>query len=156
VYGFEAMVSHGIRGPWGSRLRGDLSYTLTLSEFQTSFVSENPLFGNVTEGDILPYVPQHQGGLAVSIGAESWETNLGLKYVGEMRDVAGQGPIPQNEQIPGHFVTDMGAHYQVFAAGKLYANIYNLFDNETMVSRRPYGPRPGRPRQAVIGLKVQL
>ena len=68
VYGLEALLAHEHALARGIALFGRASYTLTLSEFQDSFSSNNPQFGDVTKGDELAYVPNHQ--LTIS----SWRT----------------------------------------------------------------------------------
>ena len=110
----------------------------------------------VEKGDELPYVPEHQ--VTASIGAKygPFGTTTTFSYVGEMRDVAGKGSIPANERIPDHFVADLVAHWDFNDRGRLYFGIDNLGDNEYIVSRRPFGARPGLPFQVMGGVKYRL
>ncbi len=153
VYGLEAMVSHEAKGPWGLSLFGKALYTLTLSQFRTSFSSANPLFGDVVQGDELPYVPRHQATLVSGARRDPWELNVSVAYVGEMRDVPGQGPIPDRERIDDYFVVDIGSSVNVTKSTQIYLRINNLLDTAYMASRRPFGARPGRPFQLLVGFE---
>jgi Fe(3+) dicitrate transport protein len=135
---------------------GKALYTLTLSDFQSSFSSSNPQFGEVTQGDALPYVPQHQGTFLGGIQWAPWALNLSVTYVGAMRDVAGEGEIIDAERIDARWVTDLTSNIEVIDNLHLYLTINNLFDEKYMVARRPFGARPGRPFQALVGLKYHL
>ena len=79
-----------------------------------------------------------------------------IKYLGEMRDIAGIGEIDELERIPGNTVIDAAASYTIAEHYKLYLKVDNLTANEYAVSLRPYGLRPGRPLQVFGGLKVDL
>ena len=85
-----------------------------------------------------------------------WELNLSVTYVGEMRDVAGQGEMSDIERIDARWVTDLTSSLEVIDNLHLYLTINNLFDEPYMVARRPFGARPGRPFQALMGLKYRL
>jgi Fe(3+) dicitrate transport protein len=156
VYGAEAVASQEVDGPLGTRLRGELNYTLTLSEFQTSFVSESPQFGRVEEGDQLPYVPVHQGTAIASVRRLPWSVSLSASYVGEMRDIPGQGEIPESERIEEHWVLDTGADYNVTEHTRVYLTVNNLLNSAYPISYRPFGLRPGAPLQGMIGVKYTV
>lgn len=153
VYGLEALAEQTIPLPWHLRLDLGVTYTLTLSEFQHDFVSSFALFGEVEKGDSLPYVPEHQASARVGLSSLDWRVELATIYVGEMRDVAGSGEIPELERIEHHVVLDLAAYYEFTKNSRLYGKIDNLLDSEYAISRRPFGLRPGRPFQASIGYK---
>ena len=156
VYGVETVLEQELKGPWGMNFLGKALYTLTLSDFQSSFSSSNPQFGEVEEGDSLPYVPEHQGTFLGGIQWAAWEMNVSVNYTGQMRDVAGQGEIIDVERIDERWVTDLTSSIEVIDDLRLYLTINNLFDETYMVARRPFGARPGRPFQAFVGLKYHL
>ena len=82
-----------------------------------------------------------------------WST---LAYNGEMRDTPGRGEVPVESSVP-HFLTlDLGARAWVTDAASIYLNVMNVTGAEYMVSRRPFGARPGRPRFAVLGFKYDF
>lgn len=130
-----------------------VAYTHTQSEFQTSFESEFSQWGDVSKGDELPYIPNNQLSIIVGIEKDQWRASLAYKYVDEMLEAAGS-----NTDLSG-FVTeplsqiDLSGWYQFSNALKMYVKIDNLSDKQTIVSRRPFGARPNKPRQAIVGLK---
>jgi len=156
VYGLEAVVDDEFPGPWGLRFTGRVAYTLTLSKFRTDFRSDFPLFGVVRAGDELPYVPKHQATLHTGVSFFDWKLNVSMSYVGSMRDVAGQGNIETVEKIEDHVVVDLASSYKIAKGVQLYATVSNLFGSVYMVSRRPFGARPGRPFQFMAGVKATV
>jgi Fe(3+) dicitrate transport protein len=134
-----------------------LGYTFTATRFMTSFTSDNPQWGDVEEGDELPYVPKHQ--LSVT-GGMDWGTraglHLGVTYVDSMREVAGKGtPLPF-DRTDAFAVVDASAYVRVLPELQLYVKGENLLDNAYVVSHRPFGARPGQPRFVYAGLKIDL
>ncbi|MFZ5469680.1 MAG: TonB-dependent receptor family protein [Myxococcota bacterium] len=153
VYGAEAAASAKLGDVLGVALHLDAAYTLTLSEFLTSFVSEAPQFGRVQAGDQLPYVPVHQATTSVRAMAASWVVALTATYVSEMREVAGSGPIPPAEHAQAHLVLDFAAHRTVGDFSELYLTVNNLTDARYIGAHRPYGARPGAPLSGFLGFK---
>lgn len=151
VYGLEALLKQNHPLFDGARIELELSYTLTVSEFQTSFVSNNPQFGAVEEGDALPYLPVHTGAAKANFSGPSWAFNASLQYTGEMRDSAGQGTIPDNERIDDRWIVDLLGRYEFGPYGAVYTKVENLTQVEYLASRRPFGARPGKPFQAMLG-----
>ena len=155
VYGAETALSQQFTLPMDIRLATELTYTLTISNFVSDLIG-NPRFGDVTAGDELPYVPKHQASGRINIGQDDWNLAFAIKYLGEMRDVAGAGEIDELERIPGNTVIDAAASYTIAENYKLYFKVDNLTANEYAISLRPYGLRPGRPLQVFGGLKIDL
>jgi Fe(3+) dicitrate transport protein len=133
-----------------------VSYTYTGSFFRNSFLSTSPALGQVDRGDALPYVPVHLTSVNVGGGGRYWGLFPSLAVVGEMRDLPGRGPIPQGEEVPLHWVVDLTGQVTPTEKTTVYIQIHNLTDNAYMVSRRPYGARPGIPFQLMAGFKVQF
>lgn len=156
VAGVEVQVSHAFETPWSFQIPTSLVYTYTRSEFRSTFSSASPIFGDVEEGDELPYLPAQLGTANVGLLAEDWDITLSMRYIGTMRDVAGQGPIPENQKIPSAFVADLAMGWSPIESLRLYVTVANLFDNKYIVSRRPFGARPGLPLTVAGGFKVFL
>lgn len=131
-----------------------VAYTLTQSRFQHSFSST--FWGDVIEGDELPYLPEHQ--LAVSAGVKHsrWEGEATVRYRGETRDVAGQGPIDPAVVAEALLTIDLSAHARIRPWAELYATCSNLLDEQVIISRRPYGARPNPPRMVTVGYKARF
>jgi Fe(3+) dicitrate transport protein len=73
--------------------------------------------------------------------------------VDEMREAAGT-----NTPLSGLYTEslnqwDISSWYQWSEPLRLYAKIDNLTDDQTIVSRRPFGARPSKPRQVIVGVK---
>lgn len=154
VYGFESMAEQKIQGPFKTNFTFKLMYSLTLSRFRTAFTSSNPQFGTVTVGDELPYVPKHQGSFLFGFNFDRYSLNASVAYVGEMRNTAGQGIIKGTDRIEENLVVDLAGSVRIIEGGHVYFTIKNLTQSKYMVSRRPFGARPGRPFQAQIGFKM--
>jgi Fe(3+) dicitrate transport protein len=155
VYGAEVLVGQTVYLPHGMELKGGLSYTYTGSHFATSFVSGHPQFGSVSEGDKLPYVPEHQGLVSLAFAYPYGSVDVVVKGQSHMRDVAGQGEAGEDETIAGHVVLDIGAAVKVWGPLSLYTTLNNVTNAQYMVGRRPFGARPGRPFHVMFGVKLR-
>jgi Fe(3+) dicitrate transport protein len=153
IYGLEAMASKVQRFTDGFSGRGRLAYTLTQTEFRTSFSSENPQFGDVQKGDHLPYVPLHQGTLQLGAFGPRWSADTLLTYIAPMWETAGQGDAAPDEKTDSFFTVDVVGDYELFRGAHVYARVENIFFEEAIVSRRPFGARPGKPFLAQLGFK---
>lgn len=131
-----------------------LVYTYTDAEFSSSFADS--FWGDVQDGDALPYIPAHQLNASVGLEGEAWAVNLTLNYVSETRNRAGGGTVPISESIDGRLVADFSASYMLRHNVRLFATIENLFDKTYVVARRPYGARPGKPLSVFGGLSVSF
>lgn len=159
VHVVGAELQAGGAWPLGARLELPFAaaYTFTHSAFQSSFESEFAGWGDVEQGDELPYLPRHlvslSAGLKGKRGARTWELGTRLAYVGESRDVAGQGPIDEAVRASSLFTVALNGHVQLQPAAELYATCTNVFDEQVIISRRPYGARPNAPRMFTLGYK---
>ena len=132
-----------------------LGYTLTDTEFQTSFGSENDIWGEVTAGDELPYIAKHQFNGALSLEHEKYEINLSARYNGEFRTQAGSGSIPSSERVDSNFIFDLSGKYRLGNYMAITANVINLFDETYAVARVPAGLRPGHPFGIYAGIELR-
>jgi Fe(3+) dicitrate transport protein len=135
-------------------LRG--AYTYTYSEFLSSFNSQDPQWGRVTRGDELPYVPIHQVSASSGIETADWGVTVGGTYVGSMRERAGSGTPAPEELTDDYFLLDASGRYRVYKSIFVYVNGRNLLDNAYIVSRRPFGARPGAPRWVQAGVRFDF
>lgn len=166
VYGLETQFAQ--RYPFNLQLDipYSLVYTYTKSEFKNEIYSEFAQWGHVRKGDRLPYLPTHQATFNIGLAHSDWALNMAIKYVSEMPEVAGtswssaaQGEVflpLEGKKIPATTTVDVSARYELGRYGQIYAKIDNLFDQHKLVSRRPYGARPAKPRQFALGYKYQF
>lgn len=154
IWGLEVAGSHAIDAGAGVKLPLTLSYMFLQSEFQSTFSSDNPQFGDVEDGDEVPYLPEHQLSLAVGVDVDAFRVSLAANYVGWMREEAGTGDPGTYFKVPGRTVLDFSAGWRFWGGSRIYFNVQNLLDEEYLVSHRPFGARPGLPRQMVGGLEL--
>jgi Fe(3+) dicitrate transport protein len=158
IYGLEASAAVDIPTPL-DHLTVPLTaaYTFTKTEFRSAFSSDNPLWGDVAEGDELPYVPAHQLAATAAVVSEKWGgLSLGATYVGAMFEQAGSGGPLTGVQTDAFVVFDAMAYYQLLEELQLYVKMENIADEQAIVARRPFGARPNRPRFFYGGVKVEL
>ena len=156
VYGLETRFAQTY--PLSTRfdMPYSLTYTYTHGEFQSNFDSEFEQWGSVEKGDSLPYLADHQINFEIGFAASDWQTNLSIKYISEMKEAAGSDVTLSGVKTDASVVVDLSASYNLGQYGKVYAKVDNLLDEEYVVSRRPYGARPGKPQQISIGYKYQF
>ena len=156
VAGFE-WVSH-----YKHQLAGDLVlpinlvYTYTETAFQSSFNSSFDQWRNVSEGDELPYVPEHAARLDIGLENSVWSAYLGFRYTGEMREVAGQGDENPGLTTNAYTTVDLAVNYDVIENLTLSLNIDNLTDEREIASRRPFGARPNLTRSYKASVKYRF
>ncbi len=155
VAGLEASLRAAHTFRRGLRLFGSASYTYTYARFRTSFVSGFPQWGTVRAGDALPYVPPHILSVSAGTGGRIWEVSATGRYQSAMRDVAGQGPIPEVERIDGFFVLDLAAEVRALDRLRFYGLLQNATANRYVASLRPMGARPGAPLTFILGVKIR-
>lgn len=157
VWGIEALFETDL-SPTSSvyRLPFKVVYTYSDSEFQNSFTSDNPEFGEVKEGYQLPYMPEHQ--IAVKMGAQTndWNAHMSLRYVDKMRNRAGEGSLTNTDSTEAQTYVDLVGNYRLNGQSSIYAKVDNVFDDAYIVSRRPYGARPGKARTLQVGYRLDF
>ncbi len=158
IHGLEAGLATDLAAG-GAKLRLPLraTYTYTRGEFETSFLTDFADWSpEVSRGDELPYVPEHQLFAEIGLTGERWKTFLAASLVSAMRTKAGQGRIPEAERIDGHLTFDLAGEVKLFDRYRVYLQVRNLFDEAYVASRRPYGLRPGLPRTTLIGVQLDF
>ena len=156
VAGLELVAGHRFQLGSGLSLPLRLVYTFTHAEFQTDFTSDNPQFGQVKQGDALPYVPVHQVALHAGIEGTRWGVNVHGALVDEMRETAGQGKVEPSEVTDLQVILDVVARVEALPGVDGYLKVDNLLMTQGIVSRRPYGARPGKPFSLSVGFKLHF
>lgn len=157
VNGLELLLNYDILNAnrnWSLPIA--LGYTLTNAEFLTNFGSEDDLWGEVSSGDQLPYIPQHQLNASVGLDHEKFQVNLNARYNGEYRTRAGSGSIPNDELVASNFIIDVSGKYHLTTKLSVRVNIINLLNERYAVSRVPAGIRPGHPFGSYAGLEYRF
>ncbi len=155
IVGAEVSSNYATQlGAW--KLPVGLTYTYTDSAFQHSFSSGFSQWGDVIAGDELPYLPQHQLRLEFGLSKAKWDLSLAVKYTSTMREKAGQGNINDESNIPEYSILDFATSYQLSKSIKLQMAIDNVLDEVSVVSRRPFGARPNKPRSFMATVKYGI
>jgi len=160
IYGIEASISHTVALTDNIDMPLSAVYTYSKSEFKQSFVSDFPLWGNVTAGDEVPYLPKNQLTLTLELASNRWQAAVLVKYVDEMKETSGSGEHINFVGVNTSALTvvDFSASHEIGDGddGNIYLKFDNIFDVVESISHRPYGARPSKPRQAVIGYKISF
>lgn len=158
VHGLEFVAAFDAAALLGTRWSVPLSavYSWTAGEFTSSFNSSFSEWGNVTAGDELPLVPEHQLTLNLGIEATEWRLFMSMNRVEATRSRAGSGAVPVTERVDGRTLFDLSGEYRLSAGMRLFGSVQNLTDEVYNVAFRPSGARPGAPRTYIAGLKMRF
>ena len=128
-----------------------LSYTLTNAKFLSDFGSTQDIWGEVSNGDRIPYIPIHQLNSSISFQADKYEINLNGNYNGKFSTIA-NGSV----EIPSYLIFDISFRYNLSSDITFRSKILNLFDKDYAVSRAPAGLRPGHPFGIYAGFEYRF
>ena len=103
--------------------------------YMNNVLGNTPSNGQNFAGDMIPFIPQDMGNLALSYDHGSYHITIDERYTGMMNvvDMSGTPGNPQ-DNVPGYFVTDLYASYDLpkvngwYKAANLYLSAYNLFN----------------------------
>ncbi|MCP4320582.1 MAG: TonB-dependent receptor [Alteromonadales bacterium] len=156
VYGLEASSSITWQLTSSLTMPIKLAYTYSQSEFQNDFDSTFSQWGKITAGDELPYLPESQLSLEFGLQGQQWQVAMLVKYLSEMSEAAGTNTELEGLMTDELMQIDLSSWYQINDSLKVYGKIDNITDEQVIVSRRPFGARPGKPMQAIIGVKYSF
>ena len=131
----------------------DVTYTYTESAFQASFLSQFPQWGLVRRGDELPYLPEHIGRAAARITTGQWEASAAVRGQAQMREEPGYEDLEDGLHADGFLVLDLALARRFGDAMLVQFLVGNATDEAAIVSHRPFGARPNRPRSLVARIK---
>jgi len=158
LYGIEASLKHTLALTDDLDMPISVVYTYSASEFKQSFTSDFPLWGEVKAGDEVPYLAKNQLTVTLGLSANKWQASLLTKYIGQMKETSGIGETINFVGVTTKPLTvvDFLASYDIADGddGSIYLKFDNIFDTVEIISHRPYGARPSKPRQAMIGYKI--
>ena len=157
VSGAEVLVNYNFSDP-ASKVQTpfSLAYTWTNALFQNDFGSTQGIWGTVSEGDRVPYIPQHQLNISLGFSHRLYELNFNGRYNGSFTTRGSNGGLQDTLSLEDNIVIDFSAKYHLTSQISLTANIINLFDELYAASRVPAGFRPGHPFGAYAGIQFRL
>lgn len=154
ILGLEALAGQEVPLPADVTAGGQLAWTVTRATFDTGFSSEFPQWGVVEAGDAMPYVPAHQGSLQLYADHADAGGSLTARYRSSLRDVAGQGEVPDAELLPPQLLLDAAARAHLWGTVSATATVTNLTGTSVAESYRPFGARPTAPRTWLLGFRA--
>ncbi len=147
VNGFEVLLNTSI----SKYIPISFSYTLTDAKFLTSFGSTQDIWGEVNNGDQIPYIPKHQFSSSLSYRISKLDINLNASYNGKFSTLANG-----TEEISSYLILDLSMKYKIKKDIFLKSKILNLLDKNYAVSKAPAGLRPGHPFGVYTGIEYKF
>ncbi len=149
IDGLEVSLSHDFSSSSAYSLPFVLSYTYMDGRFDSD-IADTDFFGDVSVGDPIPYVPDHE--LFVSGGIERGPVAAYLSgsYVDEVCSTAGCGEFQSTDSA---LFIDLAVHYSLSDRTVLFAQVENLTEEDAIVGRQPYGARPNKARMLSVGAR---
>ena len=99
---------------------------------------------------------ENQISLSTGLVGDNWEVHLIGRYIGSMLEASGDGVDLSGVTTESLLTVDLSANYQLHSNGLVYLKVDNLFDEQEIVSRRPFGARPSKTQQAFVGYKYSF
>ncbi len=151
VNGLEVLVFSDLIENKSIKIPFLFSYTLTNAKFLSDFGSTQDIWGVVSNGDRIPYIPKHQLNSTISLQTNKFELHLNANYNGKFSTIA-DGSV----EIPAYFILDASLMYRLSTAVTFKSRILNILDESYAVSRAPAGLRPGHPFGVYAGFEVKF
>ncbi len=130
----------------------EFTYTYMDAEFDSD-IADTDFFGDVSEGDPLPYIPDHQFLLTLGLVDARWSVYLSANYVD---DVCVRASCADFEKTDDTLVFDVSGSYDLNETLSIFARVENLTEEEDLLGRQPYGARPAKDRTAAVGVRITL
>ncbi len=146
IQGAEVTASWSVALMPGLDVDAELVYTYTDSAFKTGFLSGFSQWGLVLEGDELPYLPRHRGLARFGLAGAGWGLFAAVKHQVKMREEPGSGAVEHGLHADSFTTVDLTATWQYRESTMLQLVVGNLTNKVAIVSHRPVGARPNRPR----------
>lgn len=163
IYGLEASYRDVFYMSSDYSVPLSVVYTHTQSEFKQTFYSEFDQWGFVNQGDPVPYLAENMLTISLGLEANEWQISLLINYSDEMPESA-QTSLTGNDgdsalaglKTDEYTAVDVSGSYDLNNESQIYFKLDNLFDSSDIVSRRPFGARPSKPRQVFAGYKYRF
>lgn len=152
---------------WGFRNPYFVSFTYTDTEQLNAATSTDAesIFSYGAKGNRIPYIPEYALSFGSGLHFDRYGVEVSASYVGETfasanntaNQVNGAGAADSRfGKTDDYVIADVSAYYKIVKGVKILGGIQNLSNEEYLVSRQPYGPRPGMPIFAYGGFEVDF
>lgn len=153
IHGLEVNSDWSTELPSGLQFDIGFVYTFTDSSFKTGFLSGFSQWGLVRENDELPYLPRHRGLTRFRIANDKWELAAAVKHQAAMREEPGVGEVESGLFADAYTTLDLTTSWNFRKTTMLQLVIGNVLNESAIVSHRPFGARPNRPRWMSIRIR---
>ena len=157
VSGLELLINYDLAKE-NAKVKFPLTfaYTLTNAIFQSSFGSDEDIWGTVSTGDRVPYIPQNQWSFTARLIHNKFELNFNSRYNSAFNIQSAAVAATANGTVPSNFIIDLSAKYNLSSRLKITSQVVNLLNETYLVSLVPAGFRPGHPFGFYSGLQFDL
>lgn len=156
IEGLELMAESNWPIASNIEARVSIAYTYTDSAFQSQFLSRFSQWGLVNEGDELPYLPKHAVQVHLGLESGSWRVWSALKWRAEMREEPGNDNPDVGLFAEELTEIDLSGSWQFSPVVTGTLTVQNITDEATVVSHRPLGARPNKPRSIIAKISYEL
>jgi len=134
------------------RIPFEFNSTILSTQFRERFTSNNPEWGvgQIEPGDPFPYAPQIIMSLNIGLEKGSWSHRLITQYTGSQFD---QSVQLERLEIQAFTVFDFFSNFRLNSNEEITFRVDNVLDTSYVVSFRPFGARPGKPRSFQVGYR---
>ncbi|MCQ8106311.1 TonB-dependent receptor [Methylomonas sp. SURF-2] len=152
---------------WGFRNPYFVSFTYTDTEQLNNAASKDPesIFSFGKKGNRIPYIPEYTLSFGSGLHFDRWGMEVAANYVSSVfasasntsEQLDGDGkPNSRFGKTDEYVIVDVSAYYKVAKGVKILGGVQNAGNEEYIVSRQPYGPRPGMPLFAYGGFELDF
>ena len=152
VQGVELLLNTDLNASGSINVPVQIGYSFIDSEFDTD-IADTDFFGDVSAGDPIPYIPEHQANLSIGLQTEGWDVYLGANYVD---DVCVRASCEDFERTESSVTVDLAGSYRLNDIVNLFGSIENLTGSEDIMGRQPYGARPNKDTTASVGVRMDF
>ena len=152
VQGIEFLFTTDLSRAGNYNMPLTFNYTYINSEFDSD-VADTDFFGDVSKGDPIPYIPEHQFNLSVGFLKDQWSSYVNVNFVDE---VCVRASCNAFEKTDNALTVDLSAHYALSENVDLYGKVENITSEEDILGRQPYGARPNKDRTATLGVRIDF
>jgi len=141
------------------------TYTDATLDDDTNIEDGGNIFVDGKKGNRVPYIPEFQVSFGTGIEIGKLGADLTFMYVDETYTTAFNtsdqvdalgNPDARHGKTDAHLIVNGAAWYHITDHAKLFVNLHNMFDEKYVASRHPYGPRPGQPFSAMVGVELEF
>lgn len=150
IRGLEFRAGVDLAGNRTFQVPLDFTWTWSDSEFDTD-IADTEYWGDVSKGDPIPYIPEHQFLLRLGFLMSKFSADLSANYIDSVCTRPACGDF---EATDDSLTLDLGAAWAFTPNVDAFLRLENLTNEQDIMGRQPYGARPNKARTAAIGVRV--